>query len=107
MPIPEPARAPSASPIPPAPAPPQFQTASHRTTFAPKVVLPALLVLGILLVFCGFYPISLYTTPLSHKLPRELDACGEVDDALHAQPDGFDTRLPVPLTRQKASQAGH
>ncbi len=56
MPIPEPARAPSASPIPPAPAPPQFQTASHRTTFAPKVVLPALLVLGILLVFCGFYP---------------------------------------------------
>lgn len=51
--------------------------------------------------------ISLYTTPLSHKLPRELDACGEVDDALHAQPDGFDTRLPVPLTRQKASQAGH
>lgn len=56
MPIPEPARAPSASPIPPAPAPPQFQTSSHRTTFAPKVVLPALLVLGILLVFCGFYP---------------------------------------------------
>ena len=52
-------------------------------------------------------PISLYTTPLSHKLPRELDACGEVDDALHTQPDGFDTRLPVPLTRQKASQAGH
>ena len=55
----------------------------------------------------GTQGISLYTTPLSHKLPRELDACGEVDDALHAQPDGFDTRLPVPLTRQKASQAGH
>ena len=56
---------------------------------------------------CPVRPISLYTTPLSHKLPRELDACGEVDDALHTQPDGFDTRLPVPLTRQKASQAGH
>ena len=50
--------------------------------------------------------ISLYTNLLSPKLPRELDASGEVDDGLHAQPDGFDTRLSIPLTRQKATQTG-
>ena len=39
---------PHTAPPPAAPAP--------RTTFAPAVVVPALLVLGVLLVFCGVYP---------------------------------------------------
>ena len=63
MPDPNPTRAHSAPPIPPIPPmpppmqpPPQYKASSQRTTFAPRVVLPALLVLGVLLVFCGMFP---------------------------------------------------
>lgn len=56
MPIPEPARTDGAPPSAPLSPPPPPATASQRTTFAPAVVVPALLVLGVLLVFCGVYP---------------------------------------------------
>ena len=63
MPEPSSARAHNAPPMPPIPPlqpqpqpQPPHKASSQRTTFAPKVVVPALLVLGILLVFCGFYP---------------------------------------------------
>ncbi|WP_084153694.1 BCCT family transporter [Simplicispira psychrophila] len=55
---PVPPRADSAPPIPPT-SPPLHSASTppaSRTTFVPAVVLPALLVLGALLVFCGVYP---------------------------------------------------
>ena len=41
-----------------APAAPVAAEVQPFTTLAPSVVVPALLVLGALLVFCGFYPDS-------------------------------------------------
>ena len=43
--------------------------------------------------------IALYTTPRSLKFPVEPDASGEVQDALHAQPDGFYAGLTIALSR--------
>ena len=49
--------------------------------------------------------ISLYTSLLSLKLVREPDASGEIEDALHAQPDGLDARLTIAHSRKKVAKA--
>ena len=41
------------------------------------------------------------------SLPRESDPCGEVDDALKAEPEGLHTRLAIALARREADEHGH